>query len=52
MNLQQRESRMFGHEVTVRSFDAISHRFLAKPGLIEANKAAIALYLEVFVAIC
>jgi hypothetical protein len=31
MNLQQQESRMFGHEPTVRSFSPISHRFLAKP---------------------
>jgi hypothetical protein len=30
MNLQQQESRMMGHRSTVRSFGAISHRFLMK----------------------
>jgi hypothetical protein len=30
MNLQQLESRMMGHGSTVRSFGAISHRFLIK----------------------
>jgi hypothetical protein len=30
MDLQQLESRMFGHQATVRSFSPISHRFLAK----------------------
>jgi hypothetical protein len=30
MDLQQLESRMKGHKSTVRSFGAISHRFLVK----------------------
>jgi hypothetical protein len=30
MDVQQLESRMVGHEPTVRSFGTISHRFLAK----------------------
>jgi hypothetical protein len=51
MNLQQMESRMMGHGRTVRSFGAISHRFLAKrPHSVE--QGSYCLVFGGFIAIC
>jgi hypothetical protein len=51
MDLQQRESRSFGHGSTVRPFGLISHRFFAGWASFQRIRPGVALYWTAFVAI-